>query len=189
MFPIPLVINWWRLGAYVAVILLVGLLEYKVYSAGEAHIETQWELSNAKVAQAVAVDNADKAANYEEAKRKADADKVETDAQLAKLGQLEVSKQQTEKDLKNAYSKLNLYRDANGLLWRQTSTNNTDSNQIPPVSSGYACGGEVANATSPRRPNALEISCARETVLYNKCISRLEGLYIQFKQPFYYEQE
>lgn len=188
MFPIPLTSNWLRVAAIAAVIALVGLLGYKIYSAGEAHVSTQWELANAKVAQAVAVDNADKAAAYNNAIDKlAEKDKQNKD-QLAKLAEYGISQQQAEKDLKNAYSKLSIYRDANGLLWRQTATNGTNSDQVSTVPVGTSSGGQIPNTTVTRRPDALEISCARETVLYNSCIGKLEALYVQFKQPFYYEQ-
>lgn len=177
-----------RIAAYLAVAALLGFIFYKIYDAGAMNVRNEWEASNAKVAQAVAADNADKAARYDEADRKFNELKAVSNKQLDQLDQYGISTKQAEMELKNAYSKLSIYRDANGLLWRQNSTSNTSGGEVPTIPIGAASGGEVTDTTIARRPNALEISCARETVLYNTCIGKLEALYIQHKQPFYYEQ-
>lgn len=169
------------------IVVLLGLVCYKIYDAGAESVSLEWQASNAKVAQAVAADNADKAARKEEADRKFNAIDAANKTLLVQLNQYQVSTKQTESELKNAYSKLSSYRDANGLLWLQTSTRDTSTDQLPSIPVGTTGGGEVAGTTSPRQPNALELTLARETVLYNICIAKLEALYIQNKQPFYYE--
>lgn len=190
MFELPLGINWWRVGVYLALIGLFCFAEFKVYSAGENHVQTQWELVNAKVAESVAADKAVAASKLKDANDTIASQKIVSDAQLAQLtSKFGLTQTQAKKELQDAYSRINNYSDANRMLWQQTSGSEKGTCEVSSVSGGTPSSQPITGGDSASTIRALEFICAKETIIYNKCVTALDACYTQFDQPIIHVKE
>lgn len=170
-------IGFMRFAPYgVLLLLIAGVVGYVHHEHSQA---VKWESAYNDLvrtseieAKAAEAENLGKVSIAEENLNELDLANRQLKAKLASLG---ITKIGTEKELKNAYDKLDNFKSANQLLWNRTEKSGDGVSKDDLTSMLSLCRTEFDETS--RRLEAVENSAIFEVQSYNACVAAVKGAY------------